>query len=128
MGLLKTAIGCFNSRDGMGLFSGPARYNVLEERASLCAVQARSLTEFWGILCRKMLWPTPPKRADEEVLSHLALPPDEGLEVLRAMATQPASVVMIARYLNDQDKAPRRELEAEWKAVEEAAKEGTLDV
>lgn len=129
--LVKTAIDCFNSRDGIGLFSGPARYNVLEERMMLCAVQARSLTEFWGILCRKMLWPTPPKRMDEEILSQLTTAPKDGLEVLRAVATQPASVVMLARYWHDQDKGPRKELEAEWRAVEEdaaAKREGVLDV
>lgn len=122
MTLVKTAIGCFNSRDGIGLFSGPARYNVLEERIMLCAVQAQSLTEFWGILCRKMLWPTPPKRMDEEILSQLSVEPEEGMQALRAIAKEPASIVMLARYLADQEKAPslqRRELEEEWRAIDE---------
>lgn len=131
MKLVKTAIDCFNSRDGIGLFSGPARYNVLEERMMLCAVQARSLTEFWGILCKKMLWPTPPKRMDEEILSQLIAAPKDGLEVMRVIATQPASIVMLARYWHGEDKQDRKELEAEWRAVEEGAaqkREGVLDV
>lgn len=132
MKLLKTTIDCFNSRDGIGRFSGPARYNQLEQVASLCAVQARSLTEFWGILLRKMMWPTPPKRMDEEILSQLSASPKDGLDVLRVIAMQTASIVMIARYLHDQDKTSRKDLEAEWQAVEEGLKknsaEETLDV
>lgn len=97
----------------------------------LCAVQARSLTEFWGILCKKMLWPTPPKRMDAEILSQLAAAPKDGLDVMRVIATQPASIVMLARYWHGEDKQDRKELEAEWRAVEEDAaqkREGVLDV
>lgn len=86
----------------------------------MCAVQARSLTQFWGILLRKMMWPTPPKRMDEEVISQLQpLSVQEGLAVLRVIATQTASVVMLARYWHDQTKADRRALEEEWEAIEE---------
>lgn len=119
--LVKTTVDCFNSRHGIGLFSGPARYNVLEERMMLCAVQARSLTEFWGILLRKMRWSTPPKRMDAEIVPQLDLTEREGLSVLRAIATQTASIVMLARYWHDETKQERRELEAEWKAIEEGA-------
>lgn len=132
--LMKTTIDCFNSREGIGLFSGPARYNVLEERTMLCAVQARSLTEFWGILLRKMRWSTPPKRMDEEILSQLSLPEKDGLAVLRVVATQTASVVMLARYWHDETKKERREIEAEWKAIEEGVQtaksdeQGAMDV
>ena len=131
MKLVKTAIDCFNSRDGIGRFSGPARYNQLESVSMLCAVQARSLTEFWGILCRKMLWPTPPKRMDAEVIGQLTATPKDGLDVLRIIATQPASVVMLARYWHDETKTERRELEAEWRAIDEdmsSKAEETLDV
>lgn len=97
----------------------------------LCAVQARSLTEFWGILCRKMLWPTPPKRMDDEILSQLGASPKDGLDVMRVIAAQPASIVMLARYWHDEDKQERKELEAEWRAVKEDAarkREGLHDV
>lgn len=133
MKLVKTAIDCFNSRDGIGLFSGPARYNVLEERMMLCAVQARSLTEFWGILCKKMLWPTPPKRMDEEILPLITgHEPSHDRAVLNAMRREPASIVMLARFWHDEDKQARKaeaaEIEAEWQEVlsaSEATQEAT---
>lgn len=130
MKLIKTAIDCFNSRDGIGRFSGPARYNQLESMAALCAVQARSLTEFWGILLRKMLWPAPPKRMDAEIIEQLQAAPKDGLAMLRVIAAQTASVVMLARYWHDETKAERRELEAEWRDIEEGMSrpEGVLDV
>lgn len=110
-----------------------ARYHALEGRLTVVATQSRSLFEFWGILLRKMMWPTPPKRMDSEVIELIKKSPDDRL-VLKAIASQTASVVMLARYWHDETKAERRELEKEWREIEEAAKEagakkeGTLDV
>lgn len=117
MKLTKTIIDCFNSRDGIGLFSGMSRYAVLEGRIQIAAAQAQSsLFRFWGILLKKMLWPTPPKRVDEEVLGLLSTSPDDR-QVLKAILDEPSSIVMLARYWHTEDKQPREELEAEWQAV-----------
>lgn len=119
MRLVKTTIDCFNSRDGIGLFSGPGRYATLEGRLVMAATQGRTLFEFWGVLLRKMLWPTPPKRMDEEVLSLLSGAEDR--LVLKAIASETASVVMLARLWHDEEKTARKtereELEAEWQNV-----------
>lgn len=122
--LTKTAIDCFNSKDGIGLFSGMARYNVLEDRIRLCAVQARNLPQFWSILLTKMLWPTPPKRMDEIILSQLdvmeaGMTEADELLVLRSIATETPFVVMLARYWHDQTKKERREMEEEWRQIED---------
>jgi hypothetical protein len=115
--LTKAAIDCFNSRDGIGLFSGPGRYNALEGRLQVAAVQAQgSLFRFWGVLMKKMLWPTPPKRYDEEIMGLLHESPDDRL-VLKAIADQPGSIIMLARLWHSEEKKPVKELEAEWQAV-----------
>lgn len=115
--LIKTAIDCFNTRDGIGRFSGPARYHNLEAVLPLAATQAQgSLTRFWGVLLKKMMWPSPPKRMDEEIISLITSAKDERL-VLKALMEQPASICMLARYWHSEDKRPAKELEAEWQAV-----------
>lgn len=124
MRLTKTIIDCFNSYEGIGLFSGMARYTQLERRMRIAAAQAQgSLFRYWGVLLKKMLWPTPPKRMDAEILS-LVLGGEVGDRlVLKAISTEPSSIVMLARYWHDQDKQPRKELEAEWQEVLSAGDE-----
>ena len=112
--LIKITLDCFNSYDGSGLFTGPGRYEALQGRMEVVAVQARDLIAFWGILIKKMLWPTPPKALDEKILA--LLQDEQPQAVLREMATMPASIIMIARYLHDQDKAARRAAEKAWQA------------
>jgi len=105
--ILKAALDLYNTRDGVGLFTGPGRYGVLDARAALAAYQARSLLQFWAVLLRRMGWPTPPKRADEVVLPLLRHPDEEG--VLQVLATETPSVVMLARALHEEGKTKRRE-------------------
>lgn len=109
--LVRLTLNCFNTRDGTGLLSGVERYNALAGRVELCAVQASDLPKFWALLLRRMQWPVPPKRSDPEVLACLAAP-DPAL-VLRALATETASVVTLARMLHDADKQARRADEAD---------------
>lgn len=106
MALLRTALDSYNSAEGTGLFAGVSRYGILEGRVQLAAVQARTLREFWSILCRKMLWPITPRSADEAILGLLADP--EPGPVLRLLAGQTAPLLMIARFTHDAGKQARR--------------------
>lgn len=104
--LLRTALDFYNSADGTGLFAGVSRYAVLEGRVQLAAVQARTLREFWAVLCRKMLWPILPRAADETILPLLAYP--AGRSVLHLLAGQTAPLLMLARYTHTEAKTERR--------------------
>lgn len=90
------------------MFSGVERYNVLAGRVEISAVQARDLPQFWALLLRRMQWPVPPKSADSRILSAIAAP--NARDVLRALATETASVITLARMWHDQDKTARRAL------------------
>lgn len=104
--LIKLAYDCFNSADGSGFFSGPERYAVLQERLPLVALQSQTLFAFWSKLLNKMAWSSPPKEYDNAILTLLQ---GDDSAVLRVFAEQAPSVVMLARYLHDQDKAARKE-------------------
>lgn len=97
---------CFNSVDGTGLFAGVQRYSVLAGRVEICAVQADSLPRFWALLLKRMQWPMPPKAMDARVLGAIAAV--DARDVLRALATETASVLMLARMGHDEGKADRR--------------------
>jgi uncharacterized protein involved in outer membrane biogenesis len=101
---------CFNSADGTGLFTSVERYNVLAGRVEISAVQADSLPRFWALLLRRMQWPVPPKYADDRILAAISAP--NARDVLRALATETASIITLARMWHDQDKAARKALRA----------------
>jgi hypothetical protein len=113
---------CFNSRDGIGEFTGPGRYQRLQDRLGIAAAQSRTLFEFWATLSRRMRWPAPPKRMDEVVLP--LLEHEQSTEVLRVLGMETASVVMLARHLHGEDKATRRVAEDAW--ADEMDDEGGL--
>lgn len=100
--LIKLSLDCFNGKDGTGLFSGVERYNVLAARVEVSAVQADSLTRFWALLLKRMMWPVPPKSADARILECISAPDARG--VLRALAVETASIITLARMLHDQEK------------------------
>lgn len=106
--LVHLSLDCFNSVDGTGLFSGAERYGVLAGRIEISAVQADSLPKFWALLLRRMQWPVPPKLADGRILSAISAP--DGRAVLRALATETASIITLARMAHDQGKAARKAL------------------
>lgn len=111
--LVKVTIDCFNSRDGIGRFSGPARYNQLESMLPLVATRAGgSLSRFWGLLLQKMMWPVPPKRMDEVIIP--LLQSEDGAHILRVITEQPASIVMLARYWHTEDKNALKVSDEEW--------------
>lgn len=106
--LLQLAIANYNTKDGLGLFAGPSRYNVLADRARLAAVKTTTLTRFWSALVASLKWPLTPRREDDRLLTLLAAGSDT--LVLRAIANDTASLVTIARALNDADRATRKPL------------------
>lgn len=113
--LMQISLDCFNSADGAGLFTGVTRYNVLAARAQICAVQADNLPRFWALLLRRMRWDVPPKRMDDSILA--AISASDGGDVLRSLATETESIIMLARMRHDATKAERR---AEREAQESA--------
>lgn len=111
--MIKLSLDCFNSADGTGFFSGVERYAALAGRIEICAVQADSLPRFWALLLKRMQWPVPPKSADSRILAAIAAP--DGRDVLRALATETASIITLARMMHDRDKQARRELREEMR-------------
>lgn len=103
--IVKTALDCYNSKDGTGLFTGSTRYDVLATRMAIAAAQVQSLTAFWAKLQQRMLWGVTPKSFDEQIVRVLAA--DEPLKVLTALRNETASLVMLARMLHDIDKDGR---------------------
>jgi hypothetical protein len=116
--IVKTFIDCYNSRDGVGLFSGIARYNYLETRIKIAAVQARDLMQFWSFLRQKLNCPIPPKKADSIIMPLWDC--DNKELVLKSLATNAAEIVMIARMLHDADKSEKKELWKELQAIDES--------
>lgn len=117
---MKTLLDCFN---GVGLMDGTARYGVLEARLAVCAGASRKMTELFGKLLQKMLWPVPPKKADEMILPYLTTG-DENLEraAIKALREQSASVIMLARSLREAERGSKKADEAsalaqEWEGI-----------
>lgn len=104
--ILQLAIANYNTKDGLGLFTGPSRYNVLADRARLAAVKSLTLTRFWSELVASLRWPLTPRRVDDALLALLASGDDT--LVLRAIASDTAALVTIARAANDADRATRK--------------------
>lgn len=105
IGVVKVALDCYNSKDGTGLFTGAARYDVLIDRITIAAVQTRDLFGFWAKLQARMLWGVTTKERDASIVEVLSA--DNPQTVLTKLATETASIVMIARMLHDIDKAER---------------------
>lgn len=105
--LIKLSLDCFNSADGTGLFAGVERYSALTGRVEICAIQADSLPRFWALLLRRMRWPVPPKFFDQRIVDVISA--HDSSDILRALATETASIITLARMAHDQDKATRRE-------------------
>jgi hypothetical protein len=104
--LLALALDSYNSFDGTGLFTGISRYEILEGRVHLTAVQARSLFEWWALLLRKMVWPAPTAAPGAQVLP--LLQGEDADEVLRVLAAETPAVMMLARALHDEGKQARK--------------------
>ena len=107
VGIIQTFIDTYNSKEGTGLFSGVARYQYLEDRTKIAAVQSRTLLDFWSNLRQKLACPIPNKGDDAEIIKMWLLPANEQHETINNLATRAAEIIMIARNLADQDKADR---------------------
>ena len=92
--------------EGQGAFTGPGRYGVLSARMRLCAERAASVREFWDKLCRRMLWEVAPQSYDDAALELIG-PDADDADVLRALADNTQSIIMIARSLLRRDRKPR---------------------
>ena len=124
--LVKLSLDFYNAYDGTGLFTGPGRYAALEGRVRIAAAQSRTLFEFWSRLLTKMQWPTPPKKADAVILPTLRHKDELG--VLRVLAEEAPSIVMLARAWHDEDKAARKAAMEAWEEEADAdEKEGLFD-
>lgn len=91
--LLRLIIRSYNGR---GLFCGPERYHVLEQRLKIAAIQSQSLFDFCSRLIEKMCWDSPARKEDEAFLGAVTSSNQQG--VLVALAQQSAMLVMVARY------------------------------
>jgi hypothetical protein len=105
--IMQTFIDTYNSKDGTGLFSGVARYQYLEDRTKIAAVQSRTLMEFWSNLRQKLACPIPNKGEDVGITKMWVLSANDQHESINALATRAAEIIMIARSLADLDKADR---------------------
>lgn len=123
MRLIKAVLDLFNSGDGTGNFTGVTRYASLGERMVLAAKPSRTVREFWDRLLAEMRWPIPPRYRDAELLA-LIERQDTDADTLRALATNAASVVMIARALHAEGRAELRRLRAAEGLEDDATPEG----
>ena len=100
--IVRTALDCFNSKDGSGLFTGVERYAVLTARTGIAAVQSVSLSQFWANLLRRMMWGVPPRKFDGQITECLTC--ESPHEVIRILATQTSAIVMLARMVHTEEK------------------------
>lgn len=121
--IIKTALDCYNSYGGVGLFVGMHRYKVLQDRLKIAALSSQSLFDFWANLLRRMMWKLPPKAADGLIVGIITDKDD--MAVLQSIINDTPSLVTLARMLHDADKETRREIwrdeQAELHALEQAA-------
>lgn len=113
--IIKLFLDAHNTKDGVGLFTGRSRYEILGQRLILAATAAGTLTLFWDGLQRRLLSPLP--RTDLHPAILRALRADDQTTVLAALRAQPQAIIMIARAQHSADKAARRALAAETQAT-----------
>lgn len=104
--IIEQFIIAYNSKEGIGLFSGMARYEYLEDRARIAAIQSSNIIDFWSRLREKLGCSLPPKRCDDVILETWIN--EEPHKVLKVIATQASECVMIARMIIEQNKSSLR--------------------
>lgn len=87
----------YATADGLGLLSGPERYRRLEERAAQWAVRASSVFRWWGGLSKDMQVGLPVYGDAETQAALFSMPAPVALRVLKTLAENSASAVMLAR-------------------------------
>lgn len=108
--LMRLLLRVYNVGEGVGLFAGITRYHVLEERTKIAAIQSRTIFEFISRMQRSLQWPSPPKKYDEAFVAAMS---GDGAEILASLRQDAASIVMLARYVADQEKKSERSHKAE---------------
>ena len=122
--LMRLLLRVYNIGEGTGLFSGVTRYHVLEDRTTIAAIQSRTIFEFISRMQRSLRWPSPPKKYDEAFVDAMS---GDGTVILASLRQDAASIVMLARYVADQEKKPARELKAEQDALFASPERDPLD-
>jgi hypothetical protein len=99
--IMKTFLDCYNSKDGTGMFSGISRYQILAARTEITATQSQSIFEFWAKLTSKMLINIHPAKLDNIIKAAIS---SCGVESLRPLSTETASIIALARMLHTEQK------------------------
>lgn len=102
MQIVRTALDCFNSKDGSGRFTDIERYDVLISGVAIAAVQSVSLLQFWANLLHYMMWGVPPRKFDGQITECLTC--EAPHEVIRILATRTSAIVMLARMVHAEEK------------------------
>jgi hypothetical protein len=95
--LIRLLLDIYNSRDGVGVFSGMDRYEKLESRIRSAATRSFSLRGFWSKLCHDLRLPVHGGDNDSSLLAFYALPRGLQQDILSLMVREYRSVVMLAR-------------------------------
>lgn len=95
----------WNEGEGVGVFSGVARYERLESRLTQAATSAMTLRHLWNGLTHKLQAPLASGDHDRPLLTLFALPRALQSQTLRVCATQAQSAVMLARTWHGEAKA-----------------------
>jgi hypothetical protein len=96
--LVRQFIAMYGAGDGVGLFSGMERYDLLASRLRSSGTRAHTLRGVWDILSRDLQVPIPPSSADAPLLMLFALPAMTQVEAVGALARECNSVIAIARH------------------------------
>ena len=97
--LARRIISAYSTYDGVGLFTGKARYETLTQRIREAAITSRTLRRFLSTLCRRMLFPPPSRGGSPLDWAADIAPgdPDREIDILRCLAEDTVAVVVIAR-------------------------------
>lgn len=96
--LVKRWLDLYNSQDGVGVFSGMARYARLETRLRHAAVGARGLRSWWDRLCGDLQVGIHAGAEDAGLLELLTLPKALQTQILAAYVKDYRSIVALARH------------------------------
>src|SRR5574340_928533 len=102
--LIRLLIDIYNSKDGVGLFSGMDRYAMLESRAHTAAVKSSGLRSFWSNITRDLQLPIQFVKQDEDITLFFALPPAVQFAIVNQIATEYRTIVTVARVWHSQIK------------------------
>ena len=95
----------WNKGEGVGVFQGQERYELLETRLRAAAVQSGSLRGLWDLLCAKLQVPIHGGDADRALLTLLQSPRSLQAQVLHVIREDFRTVVSLARLWHSETKA-----------------------